>query len=834
MMLLLWSFAASSQVVKHDFDDGMGIDQTWYGDTASFNVMNGSLWSGHQIANAAFSVYTELPPVEVCEWLFACHLHFNTSSVNYADYGLFTDSAFTDGLVIRIGGTSDNVSFYQVENDQYRLVHYGEEKITVDRRVEVALTGTDSLLFAQFKAEGYSETFAVDSTGIQPAELKWFRIKINQSTSGFFGKHELEYVRYGEPEYDTTAPELMELTIASGSQMWLDFSESLHEKELPLVRLEKPTGWGSVEDMTLNEETRLVLTPELVNGKTHRLIIKNLCDVSGNCTDTILDFIPLWHQDAGFGEVVVTEIMAKPEPVVGLPPFEYIELHNRSDKIIDLAQLVLSSNGQPVNLPVYFLLPDSFATLTGSGEWPMAGHPNVLVADGLFAINNSQDEIQLHDLQGNLIHEVRFTSAFITDKAKAQGGWSVEMGDVDRFCTMEGNWKASFSPQGGTPGEVNSWQIRIEDEDPPVLRTVGLDESSMVSLHFNEGLHPVSDIRLVYPDGSTEITDWIFDYNSVTASMNVIPEPEPMPYLITGMSDCYGNVSADIDTIFLGSPKQVRQGELIINEIMFHADVASEYIEFKNVSGHVIDLHGLNLRTRSPGSEWSAAYPLVASSHLLLSGQLICFTKDVNRVIVHFRAEANPENIFPMTDLPALNDNESELAVVDRSLNWIDTIHYSEDMHYALLADVEDVSLERLIAGEQQWMSASSASGYGTPGGPNSHGSATTAADHESTGFIDVSCDPVTPDNDGWNDRVAIGISHPGMFNYSVSIWRTDGGAVNTLVEQGYGTDRAVHSWDGRGADGHFLTEGIYLVLVELRTEGGQTRRITKCITVHY
>jgi hypothetical protein len=58
-------------------------------------------------------------------------------------------------------------------------------------------------------------------------------------------------------------------------------------------------------------------------------------------------------------EIIITEILADPDPVVGLPEAEFVELYNRSSAPINLNGWILF-DGSSRQLPAIVLLPDSF------------------------------------------------------------------------------------------------------------------------------------------------------------------------------------------------------------------------------------------------------------------------------------------------------------------------------------------------------------------------------------------------------------------------------------------------------------------------------------------
>jgi hypothetical protein len=76
-------------------------------------------------------------------------------------------------------------------------------------------------------------------------------------------------------------------------------------------------------------------------------------------------------QVANRNDVVISEIMADPTPVIGLPAFEYIELRNRSTTIINLQGWKISDATGTATISVsYNLKPDSSVVICGTTAGP--------------------------------------------------------------------------------------------------------------------------------------------------------------------------------------------------------------------------------------------------------------------------------------------------------------------------------------------------------------------------------------------------------------------------------------------------------------------------------
>ena len=86
-------------------------------------------------------------------------------------------------------------------------------------------------------------------------------------------------------------------------------------------------------------------------------------DAEGNTANTSISFTVAITETAAPFDMLVNEIMADPSPVVGLPDAEFVEIYNRSNKALDLADYELSSGSTPQQMPSYMLLPNEYVVV---------------------------------------------------------------------------------------------------------------------------------------------------------------------------------------------------------------------------------------------------------------------------------------------------------------------------------------------------------------------------------------------------------------------------------------------------------------------------------------
>jgi hypothetical protein len=147
-----------------------------------------------------------------------------------------------------------------------------------------------------------------------------------------------------------------------------------------------------------------------------------------------------------------------------------------------------------------------------------------------------------------------------------------------------------------------------------------------------------------------------------------------------------------------------------------------------------------------------------------------------------------------------------------------DEVSYKDDWHFKLINDPEGVSLERLDSrassqSPDNWHSASSTAGYGTPGYKNSQ----SQVAGEAVARLTITPKIFSPDNDGRDD---IALLHYKMeeagYVANVTIFNVSGRAVRLLVRNGLLGLEGFWNWDGLDDRGNPLPVGIYIVLTEL------------------
>lgn len=271
------------------------------------------------------------------------------------------------------------------------------------------------------------------------------------------------------------------------------------------------------------------------------------------------------------------------------------------------------------------------------------------------------------------------------------------------------------------------------------------------------------------------------------------------------------------------NPVVIEPGDVLINEVLFNPVPGGEdFVEIYNHSEKIIPLNRLYLASRDKNLELTQIYSLFSDKIVFEPHRYLALTIDTNAVFPWFTIKC-PECCLQMNKFPSFNNDEDCVVLLNHDMELVDEFFYNEKMHSPLLHDREGISLERISFStptneKPNWYSASTESGYGTPGYQNSQ------FENKNLEKISVTFEPNTfsPNNDGYNDIYSINfkLDKPG---YLTNIWIYDpaGLLIRKLANNNIlGTSDKI-TWNGEDESGKRLKLGPYIILVEIfSTEG--------------
>ena len=259
-------------------------------------------------------------------------------------------------------------------------------------------------------------------------------------------------------------------------------------------------------------------------------------------------------------------------------------------------------------------------------------------------------------------------------------------------------------------------------------------------------------------------------------------------------------------------------GDLVINEVLFNPfPDANDFVEIYNKSDSEFPLKKLFLASRDNDLELTQIYSLAGNKYLIPPKSYAVFTVDTNDVFPYYTIKCN-DCFQQVAKMPSYNNDDDYVVLLNENMEIIDELYYTEDWHHLLLKDVDGISLERTDVNSptnnpNNWHSASTESGYATPGYENSQ----ITQKNINKPKVTFSTESFSPNNDGYQDDYRIDIQTEKQ-GYVVNLWIFDASGrkiIQLAQNEILGTsDELV--WNGTDKTGQKQPLGVYVALIEV------------------
>ncbi|WP_116541866.1 lamin tail domain-containing protein [Pontibacter virosus] len=840
-LLLFLPYLATAQLQENFSDGDFTQNPTWTGDVNSFiiNPQNQLQSNGPAVTGTVLNLATPSQAAVGTVWEFWANLRLATSSSNYADVFLMADkeelkAADVNGYFVRIGGTPDEVSLFRKDAGKPPVIIInGEDKTVATSNNIVRVRVTRNL--------DYTWQLEIDVTGTGESYKSQGSVTdATHKRSAYLGV----LVRYSSTNRqrfyfddfritDTTPPVLESAQPLSTQTIELRFNEPLAREQAQNLDNYTLNGNFKPTSTELTESGTVLLTfaQSLRNG-ANTIAVTGIADLYGNALPGPVELTFQYALPAvlpGYNELLITEIMARETPALGLPAVEYIELHNPTDKVLTLQGIRFSDATSTTILPNVLLQPAEYAVLVPNVQVSnFTEYGRVIGISNFPSLNNTGEILQLRQPNGRLIYAVNYNDTWYRDNAKRNGGWSLEMIDVTNPCAGAENWTASNDPRGGTPAQPNSVTASIPDNTPPTLLSVTALAPDRLLLRFNERLDSaqVAEVNryTLSPAGigiaAVQVVSPLFE--EVVLQLNA-PLQERQLYTLTalGIRDCAGNLSPQPLTATFALPSAPEPGDVVINEVLSNPRPGGvDFVELVNRSDKYINLRNWQLANTSNDS--IANRRGITTAHFVLApGQYVVLTINPENIKNNYPA-GREETFLQMASLPSYPDAAGSVVVLQADNRIADRFDYTERMHFSLIDDRNGISLERIrLDGPttaDNFHSAATSVGA-TPGYLNSQSQPGIAAQRMFT----IEPKVFSPDGDGYEDFTTINYSadQSGLVA-SITVFDAQGREVRKLVRNELLATSGFFRWDGTRQDGSKAAIGYYLFYIELFDLDGQ------------
>ncbi|MEO6681490.1 MAG: lamin tail domain-containing protein [Ginsengibacter sp.] len=394
------------------------------------------------------------------------------------------------GWKLKDGNSTATLPFYQLQPDSFVIVtatnsataymNYGST-LGVANFPALNITGTTVVLQS---AEGKTMHAMQYDLSFYRNELKkeggWTleMIDTNNPCSGISNWAVSAHPSGGTPgkrnsvagiNKDETAPHLINAFAETETKILLNFNESLDSLlavNQAHYTLDNGLTIGRIEALPpFYNHVAIHLNNPILAGKIYSVTVKNLTDCSGNVIASKNTAKFGMADPAGERDVIINEILFNPPPM----GVDYVEIYNRSNKNIDLAQIYLANRNssgaassiQQVSREGRLIFPGEFALLTSDPETVksqfITTNPDAFIKmNSLPTYANTSGNVLVLNGQGNVIDEVNYSDKWHFKLLKNAQGVSLERINYDGPSVASNFHSASASNGYGTPGFKNS------------------------------------------------------------------------------------------------------------------------------------------------------------------------------------------------------------------------------------------------------------------------------------------------------------------------------------------------------------------------------------------
>ena len=627
---------------------------------------------------------------------------------------------------------------------------------------------------------------------------------------------------------DSIGPEILSIQIINDELLRLNLTEAPANTFLTLPQIVIP----GLEIIAIEfgesptEDLLLLLSEPITEDVNYSAKLEDVQDCWGNPSlDSLVFYSGFFAQT---GDIIFNELMPDPSPPQLLPEAEFIELFNTTGHLFNANSWQLDNSGVRKAIPPFIFEPDTFIILCREQDTALfSGYGKTIGLPSWGILANTNDSLGLINEKGELIAQVVYNNSWYKDENKNEGGWSLERINPEVDCNGFANWMASKNTSGGTPGNINSANI-FEIENSIRIWQAFLPDSTILTTSFSGEPDTVSIYASIYQTTpeldlilkTTKLTDDGFD---LTFDLSKIPKVDTVYHFSISKIKSCNQVEIETQNIEFGKITPAKSLDIVINEILFHPfSGSSDFLELMNVSSHFIDLKNWRI-LKSDGFEIKEE-TILSNEHLILSpGELLAFSPLPEELNVLYPISTDRTKLFHLSRLPNFTNDQGTIILKDNFLNTIDSMYYSEDMHFSLLDDLKGISLERIVptgssTDPLNWTSASETVGFATPGMQNSQLFKPSAS-----GQVLLEPELFTPDNDGYHDQLHIlyKLSSGGWMG-TIRIYSDRGIEIRRLLNNDWLGTEGSKAWDGTDNNGEKAPVGIYIVYFELFNAQGE------------
>ena len=669
-----------------------------------------------------FGLKFQFKPSKVIEFSSKISANVNLSSTNYIDFGLIDSSKKC--TFIRLGNTLDQMQFFI--NDSLKIIG-PEQEFNVSKfqyNIQVIFNNQE---FTLKLINETTKVVKIYTFQIPINQFEWHEgyYKIAQYGSTAIGKHSFQELYIGEIRKDTLAPKLIYIQQVDNHEIQLKFNEKIRQLDTSNIQI---SDFSILRITPFADSTGgLILIQDAKKRSFDSLTIhlKNIQDIASNTLKFQQIFIPFIYVDTpDFGDIILTEIMVKPSPSLGiLPEKKYIEIYNNSLKNVNLSTLILSDRVSKVNLPNYIFKPKKTLIIAHKNDSAEFKTYPYIGINSFPSYNQDEDIVLLKTQWNKIIFQFHYTENLQKWEYR-NGGYSMEKRNLTHGSSEIGNW-TSNQQTGGSPGKTTQVDTTFVPQKLKIIESYYNYDSIFIRL--NQTVNPNKSYYLFA--NNQKLCLRLKDCEILSGSIN--PTWKKRNKIKLQQLTCEDSTMIEehiLDSIY--SYKESELGnKLDFNELLFHNFVGNpDFLELVNNDTLAVFFNQILFTIfNEDGIRIKQQIPLKNNERWMIKpNEILAFCSDRQKLIEQF-----PDgNINQIIELKSFTNLNSELGYLELSQlkQWTELLarmHYSSNFHSPIFSENTGISLEKLnpklnsdIA--SSWTSAVLMKHFGTPGEMNS------------------------------------------------------------------------------------------------------------------
>lgn len=386
---------------------------------------------------------------------------FNEGAAIHADSYLILchNDALED---LAIYGNCYGFSSFQITNSGSNITLIDENDIMIS-----SVTFDVSWHYASYKKDGGWSLEQIDAFNPCVGKSNWS--SCNNSNGGTPG------MINSIASHNIISPKLDHINPSSSDEIEVFFNQNMDIESLQNIDnyiIEELNLHPHKAELTKyrNDYVKLIFNHIFEEDKLYTLNINNVSNCTGNPTENEIKAVFGIPSAASRNDIVINEILFNPIS----PGVDYLELYNRSDKVIDLKEIMFGTIKKTFPNPPdttvkeicsesRIMLPYSYILLSLDQEIVKKQYDPQTVPDPFLdvasfpSLPNEEGHVVICDKGRMIIDEMKYSDKMHYDLLSVTQGVALERISTENPSLDENNWhSASFNFNYGTPGYRNS------------------------------------------------------------------------------------------------------------------------------------------------------------------------------------------------------------------------------------------------------------------------------------------------------------------------------------------------------------------------------------------